>query len=26
VILGEEYDAVINGHNVERLADRLKSN
>jgi hypothetical protein len=26
VILGEEYDTVINSHNVTRLADRLKSN
>jgi hypothetical protein len=26
VILGEEYDAVMGSHNVERLADRMKSN
>lgn len=26
VILGEEYDTVMNSHNVERLADRMKSN
>jgi hypothetical protein len=26
VILGEEYDAVVGSQNVERLADRLKSN
>ena len=26
VILGEEYEVVMNNHNVERLADRLKSN
>jgi len=26
VILGEEYDAVVSSHNVERLADRMKSN
>lgn len=26
VILGEEYDVVMNDDNVERLADRLKSN
>jgi hypothetical protein len=26
VILGEEYDKVVDSHNVERLADRLKSN
>jgi len=26
VILGEEFDAVMGSHNVERLADRMKSN
>ncbi|HUB12992.1 MAG TPA: hypothetical protein VMB34_13645 [Acetobacteraceae bacterium] len=26
VILGEEYGAVMGSHNVERLADRMKSN
>jgi hypothetical protein len=26
VIPGEEYGAVENAHNVERLADRMKSN
>jgi hypothetical protein len=26
IILGEEYDDVMKDHNVERLADRLKSN
>lgn len=26
VLLGEEYDTVMDSHNVERLADRMKSN